>query len=293
MADESGIDDLPIEDSAPAQVPDTDPSRDDGAMVGISETDEGITGEVDTSTPAEVAKEDGQDDEEPEPEPEAEKQPWDKKRQQLDQTIAVQKLEIEKLKADQAPEPETEPTPETGDTDFDTLFDKAEASETEPVERPAGDTPDDLDDVDEIDQRLKTLTDRLEQTEARQAKSENVTALKAAYAKAIETHKLDTAQTAALHKRVQAEFKERGHTQTELPGKGEFSDILELAATRMELEVAKKPPTRRRPAKPATPRPSGGSGAPAKALGTPTKLATMDQAIREMEADPDKEWLKR
>lgn len=300
MVGENGIDDLPAEDSAPAMVNDTNPGG-DGQMVGIGETDAQFAGEVDSPEPDEVEEED-QHGEEPEHEEptEAAKPKWDPERQKRDQIIANQRKKIEKLEAQQAPEPETETTPEPSSTDFDDLFvtvDKAEKAEAVETEDVVGELSGDLDEIEQLGQTVKAQGELLKQIQAEGRADRNMQALRDSYALAIKAHDLDAKQEVALHERVQAVFKKRGITQAkaEALGADQFSDIVERVAAGMQVETLKKaPPTRRRRSRQTTPEPNaGGTGAAARTPGTPTKLATMDEAVRDMENDPDKAWLKQ
>lgn len=305
MVDENGIDDLPVEDSAPAMVNDTNPGG-DGQMVGIGETDALFTGEVDSPDPEEVEEEDqhGEEpehDEEPKEEPkEAPKAKWDPERQKRDQIIANQRKKIEKLEAQQAPEPETETTPEPSSTDFDDLFvkvDKAEKAEPVEIEDIAGELSGDLDEIEQLGQTVKAQGELLKQIQAEGRADRNMQALRDSYASAIKAHDLNAEQTTALHERVQAVFTKRGITaaKAEALGEDQFSDIVERVAAGMQVEALKKaPPTRRRRSKQTTPEPNaGGTGAAARTPGTPTRFPTMDEAVRDMENDPDKAWLNR
>ncbi len=294
MVDESGIDDLPVEDSAPAMVNDTNPGG-DGQMVGIGETDAQFAGKVDNPEPAEVEEED-QHGEEPEHEEEPKPEVWDKERQKRDQIIANQNKKIEKLEAQIAPEPETEITPEPSLTDFDDLFVKAEKAEPAKTEDVVGEPSGDLDDIEQLERTVKEQGDLLKQLQAEGRADRNKQALRDSYASAIKAHDLNAKQEDELGKRVKAVFTKRGITQAKANALGadQFSDIVERVAAGMQVEALKEaPPTRRKRSKQTTPKPNaGGTGAAARTPGTPTKLPTMDEAIRDMENDPDKAWLK-
>jgi len=287
MADESRVDDLPVEDAQAAEVVDTDTSAaDDGEAVGIAATDAVITGEVDDSTTAEVEEEDGQhgDDEEEEPQ---DTEPWDKERQDKDQTIAQQRKEIEQLKADQAPEAETQTTPEPAADSFDDLFEKADAAEAASKTDDAGDTSDDLDDYDKLEQRMKAADKRIDLLEDNRRQRESSDKLRASYNKHLKSHDLDANQTAELNKRVHADLVKRGYTEAKLPGEDQFDDLVGRVAAEMQNEALQKTPTRRRRSKPSTPKPSSGSrGAPARTPGAPSKLQTIDEAMADMDATP-------
>lgn len=279
------LDGLPDDMGDAAEIDDDDASADDGIEVGFDGSDLVPTDTADESEQNAVEKE-GPEDGEPQKAPE--KEPWDKVRQQKDQELARLRKKIDELEGKTDTKPETETTPEADGSDFDTLFDKVEASETTTEDSPAGEPPvtlDDLDDYEQLEQTVKEQNKRLRQLEARSTRRESEDKLRASYAKHMKAHNLDASEAVALNKRVKAALVAQGFNQSNLPGEGQFDDIVGRAAAEMQVEALEdKPTARRKKAPPATPRPSTGPGSSARTPGSSANYMTTEEALAAADA---------
>lgn len=283
MANElSDLDGLPEDMGDAAVVDDKDASADDGIMVGFGGDDPVDTDTADEPAQEEVVKEEP-DDGEPEQAPGRPK--WDKVRQQKDEELARLRKKVDELEGATDTEPETDTTPEADGGDFDTLFDKVEASGKPTEDSPAGEPSGDLDDYEQLEKTVKQQAKRLNDLEARSTRRESEDKLRASYAKHMDAHDLDASEAVALNKRVKADLVKRGFNQSNLPGEGQFDDIVGRAAAEMQVKALKdKPTARRKKAPPATPKPSTGPGTSARTPGSSANYPTVVEALAAADA---------